>query len=236
MPDLFIYPKKGDFARFTLTEDKISLGRSADNDVYVPDPFCSGRHAFIYPTESGYVIRDNSSKNGTFLNGKKVSAETELRKGDEILIGSTRVFFDKEVSTNVEVLETPSTSANVNTIVHLKEILKEDDVETTIKATASTPFDLEKIKSDQKAYAVMSKVSQALVLHKPLNELLEHVMDLIGEHLPMDRGILMLKEGNPAQLIPKVVRINNKRLTSQKIQVSQSIISMEFIILFIVSP
>ncbi|NOR53193.1 MAG: SpoIIE family protein phosphatase, partial [Candidatus Aminicenantes bacterium] len=42
----------------------------------------------------------------------------------------------------------------------------------------------------------------------------------------MDRGILMLREGNPPQFIPKVVRIINKKLKDQKIQVSQSIINM----------
>ena len=36
----------------------------------------------------------------------------------------------------------------------------------------------------------------------------------------------MLKEGNPAQLIPKVIRINNDSLKNKKIQVSQSIINM----------
>ena len=46
-------------------------------------------------------------------------------------------------------------------------------------------------------FAVLSEVSQALVLHKPLAELLDHVMDLISGHLSMDRGVLMLREGNP---------------------------------------
>ncbi len=228
MPELFIYPKKGDVSRFSLKEKKISLGRSSDNDIYIPDPFCSGQHAFIYPSEEGYVVRDNSSKNGTFLNGKAVQAEIKLNKGDEILIGSTRIFFDKEVSTNVEVMDEPSSSANVNSIVHLKEILEKPDIDTTIKAatTTATPFEIDRIKADHKAYSVLSKVSQALILHKPMNELLEIIMDLISENLPMDRGIMMLKEGNPPQLIPKVVRINNKRLENQKIQVSQSIVNM----------
>lgn len=226
MPRLFVYPKKGDIIRFPLKKEKISIGRSADNNIYISDPFCSGYHAFIYTTESGYAIRDNSSKNGTFLNGKKVQAETRLNKGDEILIGSTRIFFDKEISTNVEVMDDPSSSANVNTIINVKEILKKTDIETTIKASTATPYDLERIKSENKAYSILSKVSQALILHKPLTELLEYIMDLISEHLPMDRGILMLKEGNPPQLIPKVVRINNDRLMSQKIQVSKSIVDM----------
>ncbi|MFQ6108625.1 MAG: SpoIIE family protein phosphatase [Candidatus Aminicenantales bacterium] len=226
MSEIFVYPKKGNVIRFPLKKEKISIGRSTDNDIFIQDPFCSGRHAFICARESGYAIRDNSSKNGTFLNGKMIKAETQLQKGDEILIGSTRIFFDKEISTNVEVMDAPSSSANVNTIVHLEEILKETDIDTTIKASASTPFDLERIKSDHRAYSVLTKVSQALILHKPIQELLEHIMDLVNENLPMDRGILMLKEGNPPQLIPKVIRINNERLENQKIQVSQSIVNL----------
>jgi len=225
MPRLFVYPKKGEFFQFTLKDEKICLGRSGDNDIPIQDPFSSGKHALIYPKDSRYMIRDNNSKNGTFLNGKRVQRETELNKGDEILIGSTRIVFDKELSTNVEMTDAGPSSANINTIIHLKEVLKKPDISTTIRSAAKD-LDLEKIKTEHRSFSVISEVSKALVLHMPLNELLDHVMDLIGENLPMDRGILMLKEGNPAQLIPKVIRINNKRLMDQRILVSQSIVNM----------
>jgi sigma-B regulation protein RsbU (phosphoserine phosphatase) len=225
MSKLYIYPKSGEEIGFPLEGKKISIGRSADNDIPIVDPFCSGRHAFIYPSKTGYVVRDNASKNGVFLNGERIQSETELRRGDEVLIGSTRIIFDKKLSANVEVTEGLAAAANVNTIIHLKEILKKKtDTETTLKATA-TPADLEKIKSEHKAYSVLSEVSKALILHMPLSELLDQIMNLICENLPMDRGILMIKEGNPVQLIPKVVRINDSRLQKQKIQVSQSIIN-----------
>lgn len=224
MPKLFVYPKKGEAFTLPLKKDRISVGRSPDNDISIPDPYSSGHHAFICPSDGGFVVRDNKSKNGTFLNGLKIKAETELKKGDEILIGSTRIVFDKEISADVEVTESPSSGTNINTIMDLKEILKKTEVETTIKAEA-TPMNLEKIRSEHKAYSVMSEVSKALIFHKPLEELLEHIMDLICENLPMDRGILMLIEGNPAQLIPKVIRINEKGLKKQKIQVSQSIVN-----------
>jgi pSer/pThr/pTyr-binding forkhead associated (FHA) protein len=68
MPRLFVYPKKGEFFQYTLKDEKISLGRSGDNDIPIQDPFSSGHHALIYPKDSGYMIRDNNSKNGTFLN------------------------------------------------------------------------------------------------------------------------------------------------------------------------
>lgn len=225
MPKLFVYPKKGESFCLTLKKEKVSIGRSADNTISVADSFCSGHHAFLYPSESGYAVRDNSSKNGTFVNGKKIQSETELKKGDEILIGLTRIIFDKELSTNVEVMEAAAPSANVNTVIHLKDILKKPDIDTTFKAD-HTVFDAERIKSEHKAYSVLSEVSKALISHMTIEELLDHVMDLICKNLPMDRGILMLKEGNPAQLIPKVVRINNKDLKNRKIQVSQSIINM----------
>ncbi len=225
MPRLYVYPKKGEEFSFILKKEKISVGRSSDNDIPLTDPFCSGHHAFIYPKDSGYFVRDNSSKNGTFLNGKKIQTETELKKSDEILVGSTRIIFDKELSANVEMTETPTSAANVNTIIQVEEILKKTDVDTTLKASF-TPVDLAKVKSEHKAFSILSDVSEALILHKPLSELLESIMDLICENLPMDRGILMLKEGNPPQFIPKVIRVNNANLRSEKIQVSQSIINM----------
>jgi len=227
MPRIFVYPKKGDTFWYTLAKEKISIGRSEDNDITLPDPFSSGHHALIYPSNGGYAVRDNGSKNGTFLNGKKVQGEADLKKGDEVLIGSTRIIYDKELSSNVEVTEMASPARNINTIIHLKDIIKKTDIDTTIKSMA-TPADFLRLRSDVKSMAVLNEVSKALVLHQPMNELLDRIMDLISEYLPMDRGVLMLKEGNPPQTIPKVTRINNKNLVRQKILVSQSIINLVF--------
>jgi serine phosphatase RsbU (regulator of sigma subunit) len=225
MPRLFVYPKRGDSFWYTLKREKTSIGRSEDNDLALPDPFSSGHHAVISPANGGFCVRDNGSKNGTFLNGKKVQGEIELKRGDEILVGSTRIIFDKELSSNVEVTEVVQPSRNINTVIPLKDILKKQDIDTTIQSLA-TPADFMRIKSDYKSMAVLNEVSKALVLHQPLHELLERIMDLISEYLPMDRGVLMLKEGNPPQMIAKVPRINNKNLLRQKIFVSQSIINL----------
>lgn len=225
MPKLFIYPKKGESFRFILKKEKISIGRATDNDISIQDPFSSKQHAFVHPSDGRYVIRDNQSKNKTFLNGKRIQTEITLKKGDEILIGSTRIIFDKELATNVEVTDSESASANINTIMHIEEILKKPDISSTIKA-APLSLDVEQIKSEHQSFSIISEVSKALVIYMPLNELLDHIMDLISENLPMDRGVLLLKEGHPVQLIPKVVRINNKNFINQRIELSQSIIDM----------
>ena len=223
MAELYIYPKKSDTFSFSLKKEKISFGRSSENIVSLPDPFCSSHHAYIDFLNDQYYIRDNNSKNGTFLNGKKVQSAGPLQKGDEILIGSTRIVFDRELETNVEMTEAPSSSLNINTIMHLEEILSEPDLYTTIHSPEK-PSHLIDITQENKQAAVINEVSRALLLHKPLNELLEHIMDLICENMRMDRGILMRMEGNPPQPIPKVVRIVNKLLSDQKILVCKSII------------
>jgi len=224
MPRLFIYPKKQDPFTFLLKNQKVSIGRAGDNDISIPDPFISGKHAMIYPIKDGHAIRDNNSKNKTFINGNKIQAEVKLNKGDEILMGSTRIIFDKELSTNVELTDAELSADSVNTIMNLEDVLKKPDISSTIRA--AVPFDLDRIKDEHQALSIINEVSKALVIHMPLNELLDHIMDLISDVLPMDRGILMLREGHPVQFIPKVVRINNKKLVNLRFQVAQSIINM----------
>jgi phosphoserine phosphatase RsbU/P len=226
MATIFIYPKQGDAASVVLKNGPMTLGRAAENDIPLPDPFCSSRHAVIFPGDAGgFAIRDSGSKNGTFLNGKRLTGPVDLKEGDEVLIGSVRIVFNKAIQTNVEVTDVPAPSTNVNTVIPFRDILARPSARTTIQASIPVT-EVDEIRAENKMFAVLSEVSRALVLHKPLAELLDHVMDLISAHLSMDRGVLMLKEGNPVQLIPRVVRINNKHLQGQKIQVSKSIMAM----------
>ncbi len=102
MENLFIYLKEGDEFQFPLSKKNISVGKLSDNDIRLKDAFCSGHHAFLYAVEKGYIIRDNKSKNGTFLNGARILGEATLRKGDEILIGTTRIIFGKKISSRYQ--------------------------------------------------------------------------------------------------------------------------------------
>jgi pSer/pThr/pTyr-binding forkhead associated (FHA) protein len=62
-----------------------TVGRSGDNDVVVQDGCVSRRHcAILVHVTSGCELHDTASKNGTFLNGARLSGPTRLRPGDEI--------------------------------------------------------------------------------------------------------------------------------------------------------
>jgi sigma-B regulation protein RsbU (phosphoserine phosphatase) len=224
MINLYVYPKTGEPSIFALEHDRTSIGRALENDLPLPDQFCSSRHALIAATDVGHVIRDLGSKNGVFVNGKKIQLETELRKGDEILLGSTRIIFDQEAVTRIEMVEGPPGLGEYNTIIGVKDILKKPVVDTVTRPQPQAG-DFERLRQEQKFLAVLNEVSQALIYHLPLDQLLEHIMDLISQNIPMDRGVLMLKEGEPPQLIPKVVRILNPGLKKANIQVSRTILN-----------
>ncbi|MCX6567229.1 MAG: FHA domain-containing protein [Candidatus Aminicenantes bacterium] len=69
-----------------------SIGRSGENALVIHDDMVSGRHAELVVSQSGYLIRDLGSANGTFVNGRQIG-EQYLADGDQIKVGSTTLNF-----------------------------------------------------------------------------------------------------------------------------------------------
>jgi hypothetical protein len=71
-----------------------TIGRDVGNTVPLSmDTTVSRRHAVIAAADGGFVIRDQGSSNGTFVNGARVT-DAPLRAGDEVSIGGTRFRFE----------------------------------------------------------------------------------------------------------------------------------------------
>jgi pSer/pThr/pTyr-binding forkhead associated (FHA) protein len=67
------------------------LGRARDAEVVLHDSEVSRRHA-RFESQNGVVyVEDLGSRNGTFLNGRRVGEAIEIRVGDEIDVGTTRL-------------------------------------------------------------------------------------------------------------------------------------------------
>jgi hypothetical protein len=71
----------------------ILLGRSQECDLRFDDSNVSRRHARIDPADTGVLLTDLASMNGTYVNGSRVESPTLLRDGDEISIGQHSVRF-----------------------------------------------------------------------------------------------------------------------------------------------
>ncbi len=84
---------------YELENGHILIGRSPNCTVKF-DPFkeniISSQHAFVYSGADGFYVRDNSSTNGTYLNGNRIVNEP-LNSGDEIVLGKDGITLRVEI-------------------------------------------------------------------------------------------------------------------------------------------
>jgi DNA-binding NtrC family response regulator len=95
MPALLFYRGEREILRFPLISQAVGslwkVGRHPSNDLTLPDEEVSRFHAAIELKEEGYWLIDQS-RNGTFVNGKKVR-EARLKDRDEVAIGAWKIRF-----------------------------------------------------------------------------------------------------------------------------------------------
>jgi pSer/pThr/pTyr-binding forkhead associated (FHA) protein len=66
-----------------------TIGRSPDADVIIDDPYASDFHARVTSQNEQTRVEDLGSTNGTYVNGRRITAPTPLARGDTIQIGKT---------------------------------------------------------------------------------------------------------------------------------------------------
>jgi pSer/pThr/pTyr-binding forkhead associated (FHA) protein len=80
---------------FGIEGERMTIGRSPDAGVFLDDVTVSRNHAVLLEQEGRFVIEDEGSLNGTYVNRQRVES-AELEDGDELQIGKYRLtFFSK---------------------------------------------------------------------------------------------------------------------------------------------
>lgn len=67
----------------------LTIGREPDNSIVLGDTYLSGHHASLSRNEHGVTVTDLGSRNGTFLNGMRLTDARMLKIGDRLQIGYT---------------------------------------------------------------------------------------------------------------------------------------------------
>jgi len=97
-----VWPLKGD--------NTYRIGRAPTNDISLPYSWISRKHTMIQVESSGiYNIVDLGSANGTFINGRRLTATLPLNSGDHISIGKTVMLFQQNMDSIPMILEHDAT-------------------------------------------------------------------------------------------------------------------------------
>lgn len=80
-------------SKVAVAANPFVIGRAPDCSLPLDEPLASREHANVTFEGGTFFVEDRGSRNGTALNGEKITGKKELRDGDEIGIGSTRIKF-----------------------------------------------------------------------------------------------------------------------------------------------
>jgi pSer/pThr/pTyr-binding forkhead associated (FHA) protein len=83
----------GDVFDRELAATETQIGKGPRNDVVIADPAVSTAHAAVRLEGDAYLVSDLGSRNGTFVNGERVTEPRPLRHGDVIGIGLSKLTF-----------------------------------------------------------------------------------------------------------------------------------------------
>jgi hypothetical protein len=77
---------------FRPTGARTRIGRSPDCEIFLDDVTVSRNHAVLVDENGTFVVEDEGSLNGTFVNRKRID-RSPLREGDELQVGKYRLTF-----------------------------------------------------------------------------------------------------------------------------------------------
>lgn len=86
--------------QFSITTNRVILGREETCDIVIQDAEVSRRHCQISWEGNAYVIQDLGSTNGTFVNGSQITVPRVLTNGDTIGLGQTTLIFENQESSS----------------------------------------------------------------------------------------------------------------------------------------
>lgn len=89
--------------------DEVQLGREKGNAIVVADQKVSRHHAVLTSIENTFIITDQGSANGTYVNGVLIAQPTRLKDRDKISVGDTTFLFTAS-QPNPDAFEHPLSS------------------------------------------------------------------------------------------------------------------------------
>ena len=201
-------PDKGQ--SFDLEMATISVGRSPDNDLQVNDRSASRKHLLVLTRANKYFIQDLNSKNGTFVNGKRISSgrELEIKEGLPVSLGKTVICLGNASSRHQ--LDTLNAAGLSRTTVEKAEGFAQD--------RPMTPQ-----KNMELLYKVSHALMQSLNLNENISEILEKILHYILDLLKrIDRGAFIIVDAETGEITRSIPILKNR--SNDAVTYSRSIV------------
>jgi two-component system NtrC family sensor kinase len=215
-------PDKG--KTLSAEDDVISIGRGSGS-IPLGDQTVSRRHAELRRLNGDWILSDLNSSNGTYVNGMRLVEPVRIRRGDQIRMGSTLLVYTGDELTaqlsgaNIprDMVRLDAGSASLDAAIVASAPSNEDSI---VMAAPETAYAV-------KAWNVLRELSDVIGSLLPPDRLLTRVMDIIFDQVDVDRGLILLRNGEGGELTPQVVRFRGRQTPAgaeQKLIASRAMI------------
>src|SRR5438552_18485102 len=226
MAELIVkYPDRA-AEHFQISRLRVTIGRSARNDLCIPDPFASRVHAEVRNEGDEYFLQDLGSANGTLYNGSVVESAVTLTRGGRIQIGETEIVFNDSafpLSSGATMITDNSSSIPEATIALSSADRTTSGLFEAIEGARTREDSAPRPAKQADLLALISKVGVALLASVTLHETLEQIVALVFEAVPADRCMIMMRDAKSPELKVAVARLRDRAGDVGEIRISRSV-------------
>ena len=131
MPKLHILSPEPIAKAIDLTSNLMTIGRTEENTICIPDDNVSKRHGILVRDGDEYQLHDFNSTNGTFVDGQRIMA-VKLQHGASIQLGAVELRYE---STPAKLVAAPSLVKPLGSDVSLRPAMgaKERGISKKVK-------------------------------------------------------------------------------------------------------
>ena len=182
------------------------VGRADDCDLPIPHGTVSRRHAELRLTESGLLLRDLGSSNGTFVDGARVREAVAL-PGAQITFGKVAFDLRGEETAAADLRRLVGGEPSGATIVGQMKMTVSTNIADMV-ADAPAGASLLRIGGasaadrQERKLALLVDIGRELSRHTEIDRLLEKVVDLAFQVMSVDR-VVILMAGPGGELAPR---------------------------------
>ncbi len=184
-------PQRGQTVR--LLNSRFVIGRDKSCDLQIPVPMISRRHCAIIRENSQFYLEDLGSRNGTCINGQRITDRVLLNEGDLIEVDDSALRF---VADDAGVRSLPVAEDSEQTVV-----AEEQTKFPTIVATLDVSQDLRTQKNATAKLDAILALHRRIGLSLDVEDVIKRVLESTLEIFPQaDRVIINLSRDQDARI------------------------------------
>ncbi len=200
MAEILIYTPDGKKRSVALEGNRFTIGRSSAADLcFSDDSGLSRLHVAFERSDSGFLVRDLKSKNGTIVNGSRIGETRDLQPNDKVSCGHLLIVFEPPRRSSPAVVfvdEDTAQTSGATIVTNLGGVLNEARKSNGVSSHLSA----------------LIQAGNELASERPLEDLFPVILQLSTEAVSAGRGVLLTVENGT--LVERASKGENFKISS----------------------